>query len=89
MQFLQLRMSNEYFIHIIYLLILPTKLVWSLYGINNYMYDLSDLPNKVTYCKWRMGTVFNYTENYKFSHNHNIVHFISTRPVGNHCKAFQ
>ena len=44
------------------------------------MYDLSDLPNKVTYCNWRTGMVFNDTGNYKFSHNHNIVNFISPRP---------
>ena len=31
------------------------------------MYDLSDLPNKITYCNWRIGMVFNGTENYKFS----------------------
>ena len=48
------------------------------------MYDLSDLPNKVTYCNWITGMVFNDTENYKLSHNHNIVNFISTRPVGDH-----
>ena len=48
------------------------------------MYDLSDLPNKVTYCNWRTGMVFNDTYKYKFSHNHNIVNFISTRPVGDH-----
>ena len=48
------------------------------------MYDLSDLPNKVTYCNWRTGMVFNGTENYKFSHNHNNVNSRSTRPVGNH-----
>ena len=35
------------------------------------MCDLSDLPNKVTYCNWRIGMVFNDTENYKFSHSHN------------------
>ena len=29
------------------------------------MYTLSDLPNKVTYCNWRNGMVFNGTENYK------------------------
>ena len=46
------------------------------------MYDFSDLVNKVTY--WRTGMVFNDTENYKFSHNHNIVKFISTPPVGDH-----
>ena len=28
------------------------------------MYDLSDLPNKVTYCIWRTGMVFIDTENY-------------------------
>ena len=28
------------------------------------MYNLSDLPNKVTYCNWRMGMMFNGTENY-------------------------
>ena len=28
--------------------------------------------------------VFNATENYKFSHNHNIVNFICTHPVGDH-----
>ena len=48
------------------------------------MYDLSDLPNKVTYCNWRIGMVFNGTENDKFSHHHNIVNFISTRPVVDH-----
>ena len=31
-----------------------------MYDIN--MYDLSDLPNKVTYCNWRTGMVFNDTE---------------------------
>ena len=35
---------------------------------------------KVTYCNWRTGMVFNDTENYKLSHNHNIVNLISTRP---------
>ena len=45
------------------------------------MYDLS-VPNKITYCNWRIGMVFNGAENYKFSHHHNIVNFISTRPVG-------
>ena len=45
------------------------------------MYDLSDLPNKITYCNWNG---FNGTENDKFAHHHNIVHFISTRPVGDH-----
>ena len=44
------------------------------------MYNLSDLPNKVTYCNWRIGMVFNGTENYKLSHNHNIVNFISNSP---------
>ena len=48
------------------------------------MYDLSDLRNKVTYCNWRTGMVFNSTYNYKFSHNPNIVNLISTRPVGDH-----
>ena len=38
------------------------------------MYDLSDLPKKKNYC--------NGTENYKLSHNHNIVNCISTRMVG-------
>ena len=33
--------------------------------------------------------VFNGTENYKLSHNHNIVNFISNRPVGDHWNAFQ
>ena len=28
------------------------------------MYNLSDLPNKITYCNWRIGMVFNRTENY-------------------------
>ena len=28
------------------------------------MYNLSDLPNKVTYCNWRIGMVFNGTEMY-------------------------
>ena len=32
------------------------------------MYDLSDLPERVTYCNWRTGKVFNDTVNYKFSH---------------------
>ena len=53
------------------------------------MYDSSDLPNKVTYCNWRTGMVLNDTENYKWSHNHNIANFISTPQVGNHWKAFQ
>ena len=48
------------------------------------MYDLSDLPNNVTYCNWRTVMVFNDTENYKFSHNHNIVNVNSTRTVGDH-----
>ena len=48
------------------------------------MYDLSDLPDKVTYCNWRTGMVFNDTEKYKLSHNLNIVNFISTRPVGDY-----
>ena len=26
------------------------------------MYDLSDLPNKFTYCNWRTGMVFDDTE---------------------------
>ena len=38
------------------------------------MYDLS-VPNKITYCNWRIGMVFNGTENYKFSHHHNIVNY--------------
>ena len=42
------------------------------------MYDLSDLPNRATYSNWRTGIVFNGTENYTFSHNHNIVYFTST-----------
>ena len=41
------------------------------------MYDLSDLPNKVTYCNWRTGIIFNDTENYIFYHNHNTVNLIS------------
>ena len=84
-------MPNEYFIHVICLLILPTETVWSLYGINIRkimfdikMYDLSDLSNNVTYCNWRTKMVFNGTQHYKFSHNHNIVNFTSTRPVGDH-----
>ena len=36
MQLLQPRMPNEYFIHVICLLTLPTKTVWSLYDINNF-----------------------------------------------------
>ena len=47
--------------------------------ININMYDLSDSPNKVSYCNWRTGMVFNGTVNYKLSHNHNIVNLISTR----------
>ena len=47
------------------------------------MYDLSDLPNKITYCNWRIGMVFNGTKNEQLYH-HNIVNFISTRLVGNH-----
>ena len=35
MQLLQLRMPNEYSIHVICLLIFPTETVWTLYGINN------------------------------------------------------
>ena len=53
------------------------------------MYNLSDLPNKVTYCNWRIGMVFNGTENLKLSHNHNIVNFISNRPVCDHGSAIQ
>ena len=53
------------------------------------MYNLSDLLNKVTYCNWRIGMVLNGTENYKLSHNHNIINFISNRPVGDHLIAFQ
>ena len=48
------------------------------------MYNLSDLLNKVTYCYWRIGMVFNGTENYKLFPNHNVVNFISNRPVGDH-----
>ena len=48
------------------------------------MYDLSDLPNKVTYCNWRTRMVFNDTEHFQFSHNHNIFNFMSTRHVGDH-----
>ena len=63
-------MPNEYFIHVICLLSFPTEMVWSMYGIN--MYDLSDLPNKVTYSNWKTGMLLNRTKKYKFSHNHNI-----------------
>ena len=90
MQLLQPCMPNEYFIHVICLLIFPTETVWSMFGITNLenvdinMYDLSDLPNKVTYCNRRTEMVFNDTEDYKFSYNDNIVNFISTRPVGDH-----
>ena len=49
-----------------------------------YMYNLSDLPNKVTYSNWRIGMVFNGTENDKLSHNHNIVNLISNSPVDDH-----
>ena len=35
MQLVQLCNPNEYFIHVIFLLIFPTETVWSLYGINN------------------------------------------------------
>ena len=33
------------------------------------MFDINmyDLQNKVTYCNWRTGMVFNDTENYKLS----------------------
>ena len=39
-----------------------------------------------TYGNWRTGMVLmiNGTKNNTFSHEHNIVHFISTRPVGDH-----
>ena len=47
------------------------------------MYDFPDLPNKITYCNWRIGMVFNGTENDMFSHHHNIVNCISTRAVTN------
>ena len=43
-QLLQVYMPNEYFIHVIYLL---------MFDIN--MYNLSNLPNKVSYCNWRIG----------------------------------
>ena len=46
------------------------------------MYDLYDLPNKVMYCNWRTGMVFNDTENFQFSHNHNMFNCMPTRPVG-------
>ena len=46
--------------------------------------DLSDLPNKVTYCNWRTGMGFNDPGNLKLFHNHNIVNFISTSTVGDH-----
>ena len=46
-------------------------IVTTMFDIN--IYNLSDLPNKVTYCNWRIGMVFNGTENDKLSHNHNIV----------------
>ena len=39
------------------------------------MYNLSDFPNKVTYCNWIIRMVFNGTENHKLSHNHNIFLF--------------
>ena len=45
------------------------------------MYNLSDLANKVIYCNWRIGMLFNGTENYKLSHNHHIVNFISNHMV--------
>ena len=48
------------------------------------MDDLTDLPNKITYCNWRIRMVFNGTEYDKLSHHHNIVNCISTRPVGDH-----
>ena len=60
----------------------PTVYPVILFDIN--MYDFSDLPNKVANCNWRTGMVFNGTENYIFSHNHNIVNFIPTRTVGDH-----
>ena len=44
------------------------------------MYNLSDLLNKVTYCNLRIGMVFNGPENYKLSHNHNVVYF----PIAHH-----
>ena len=64
-------MPNEFFIHVIYLLILPTETICSMYGIINIrkymnMYHLSDLPNKITYCNWRIGMVFNGTEMYNY-----------------------
>ena len=48
------------------------------------MHDLSDLLNKITYCNWSIGMVFNDTENDKYSHHHNIVNFISNRRVVDH-----
>ena len=48
------------------------------------MFNLSDLPNKVTYCNWRIGMVFNGTENYKLSHNHNFEEKKCNRPVGDY-----
>ena len=71
----------QWILHTCYLSInFANRKVYFLYGINNIwkimfdinMYNLFDLPNKVTYCNWRTGMVFNNgTENYKLSHNHN------------------
>ena len=82
MQLLQLCMPNEYFIHVVCLLILPTEKIRSLYGINNsikqclsltcliYQIRLPIVIGKPEWC------LINDTENYKFSYNHNIVNFI-------------
>ena len=49
------------------------------------MFDINmyDLSNKVTYCNWRTGMMFNDIENYKLSHNHNIFFFFNS-PMGDH-----
>ena len=40
--------------------------------------------NILHYSNWRIGMLFNGTENYKLSQNDNIANFISTHPVGDH-----
>ena len=40
-------------------------------------------------CNWRTRMMSNRTKKSHFFHNHNIVNFICTRPVGDHLNAFQ
>ena len=92
MQLLQQRMPNEYLIHVICLFILPTETVWPRYGINDFRKSCLTLtcmiyliyPIRLPIVIGEAEMVFNDTENYKFSHKHNIVNFIFTQLVVDH-----